>query len=38
MFAQSSNVAEQQRLELYKTSNMVHANSKKDELALKEIS
>ena len=38
MFAQSSNVAQQQKLELCKTSNMVHVNSQKDELALKENS
>ena len=38
MFAQSSNVAKQQKLKLCKTSYMVHVNRKKDELALKEIS
>ena len=38
MFAQSSNVALHQNLELCKTSNVVHVNSQKDELALTEIS
>ena len=37
MLALSSNVAYQQKLELCKTSNMVHVNSQKDELDLTEF-